>query len=72
MSPLAIEKKSTDRVPGLLSRKSYVRVLLGAGVHHPHNADPLPGGNVIIADSDNDRIIEVNTAGEVVWSYGDD
>jgi outer membrane protein assembly factor BamB len=35
----------------------------------PHNADRLSDGNTIIADSDNDRILEVDSLGEVVRLY---
>jgi len=40
-------------------------------VHHPHNADPLPNGNVLLCDSDGRRVIEVNRSGTMVWCYGD-
>jgi len=40
----------------------------------PHNADRLPNGNTLIADSGeyvvgDSRIIEVDPGGEIVWSY---
>jgi uncharacterized protein (UPF0248 family) len=35
----------------------------------PHNADRLASGNLIIADSGNNRILEVTPAGEVAWEY---
>ena len=41
----------------------------GAHLDGPHNADRLPGGNTIIADSMNERILEVDPRGEIVWEY---
>ena len=43
-------------------------------LHSPHNVDRLPNGNTIIADSGEfliglSRVIEVNPAGQIVWSY---
>jgi hypothetical protein len=35
----------------------------------PRDADRLPNGNTLITDSLNNRVIEVNTKGEVVWEY---
>ena len=35
----------------------------------PHNADRLADGNTIIADSHNDRILEVSPAGSIAWLY---
>jgi hypothetical protein len=36
----------------------------------PHGAEWLPNGNVLIADSFNNRVIEVNSYGNIVWQYG--
>ncbi|MCL2647843.1 MAG: aryl-sulfate sulfotransferase [Phycisphaerales bacterium] len=38
-------------------------------IKHPHNCDMLPNGNVIIADSDGKRIVEVNREKQIVWEY---
>ena len=38
-------------------------------MNHQHNPDRLPNGNTIICDSQNDRIIEVDPAGTLVWIY---
>jgi len=35
----------------------------------PHNADRLSDGNTIIADSNNNRVLEVDSAGGIVWEY---
>jgi len=35
----------------------------------PHNADRLLNGNTIIADSGNNRILEVTTGGAIAWQY---
>jgi hypothetical protein len=34
----------------------------------PRDADRLPNGNTLVTDSNGDRVLEVNPAGEVVWS----
>lgn len=34
----------------------------------PRDADRLPSGNTLITDTHADRIVEVNRAGEIVWS----
>ncbi len=38
-------------------------------LHGPHNADRLPNGNTIVADSRNDRILEIDPQGNIVWRY---
>lgn len=35
----------------------------------PADADPLPNGNILIADAGNNRLIEVNRQGEIVWQF---
>jgi len=41
-------------------------------LNHQHNPDYLSNGNIIIADSENNRILEINyTTKEVVWNYQD-
>jgi len=38
----------------------------------PHNPDLLPNGNMVIADSENKRIIEINKeTREIVWQFND-
>ncbi|NHN46815.1 hypothetical protein G9464_04285 [Halostella sp. JP-L12] len=39
-------------------------------LHWPRDADRLPNGNTLIVDTFNNRVIEVNSAGQVVWEYG--
>lgn len=34
----------------------------------PRDADRLPNGNTLIADTHNDRVVEVNSKGNIVWS----
>lgn len=37
---------------------------------HQHNPDYLPNGNIVIVDSDNQKLIEVNkTTKEIVWEW---
>ncbi len=39
-------------------------------MNHQHNPDYLSNGNIIVADSENNRIIEINkTTKEIVWTY---
>ncbi len=41
-------------------------------IYRQHNPDYLENGNIIIADSANDRILEINkTSKQIVWSYAD-
>lgn len=35
----------------------------------PRDADRLPNGHTVITDSNTNRVLEVNEAGEVVWEY---
>ncbi len=39
----------------------------GQSLFNPLDADRLDNGNTLIADTDNQRVIEVNPAGEIVW-----
>lgn len=42
-------------------------------LHHQHNPDYLESGNILISDSENNRIIEVDyDTKEIVWEYGKD
>lgn len=36
----------------------------------PRDADRLPDGNTLITDSQRNRVIEVDSRGEIVWEYG--
>ncbi len=40
-----------------------------AGLNAPTDADYLSNGNILIADTNNERLIEVNAAGEIVWQF---
>ena len=40
----------------------------GEGLRFAHSAVPTRDGNVLIADTTNDRLIEVSRSGEMVWS----
>ena len=39
-------------------------------VHEQHNPDRLADGHLLIADSENDRVVEIDRSGEVVWTVG--
>jgi hypothetical protein len=38
-------------------------------LNNPNSAELLANGNILIADENNNRTIEVNRAGQIVWSY---
>ncbi|WP_440010237.1 aryl-sulfate sulfotransferase [Halomicrococcus sp. SG-WS-1] len=38
-------------------------------LHWPRDADRLPNGNTLITDTFNNRVVEINPDGEVVWRY---
>ena len=40
----------------------------GGGLRFAHSAKRLPDGNTLIADTTNDRVIEVTPEGEIAWS----
>ena len=41
----------------------------GSHLHYPNDAELLDNGHLLITDRNNDRVIEVDEAGQVVWSY---
>jgi hypothetical protein len=42
----------------------------GSHLRYPNDAERLENGHLLITDRNNDRVIEVDDAGQVVWSYG--
>jgi hypothetical protein len=38
---------------------------------NPHSAYPMPNGDILIADTGNNRVIEVNRASRIVWTTDD-
>jgi len=38
-------------------------------LRYPRDADRLPDGNTLITDTLNNRVIEINPEGEIVWEY---
>jgi hypothetical protein len=43
----------------------------GALLYEQHNPDRLADGHLLVADSERDRVVEIDTAsGEVVWTWG--
>jgi hypothetical protein len=40
-------------------------------LNNPNSAELLANGNVLIADENNNRVIEVNHNHQIVWQYGD-
>ncbi|QFU83064.1 aryl-sulfate sulfotransferase [Natronorubrum aibiense] len=43
----------------------------GEQLQWPRDADRLPNGNTLITDSQNNRVLEVDPDGEIVWQYDD-
>jgi hypothetical protein len=41
-------------------------------MHWPRDADRLPSGNTLVTDSNGNRILEVNSSGDIVWSVSID
>lgn len=41
----------------------------GSHLHYPNDAEVLDNGHMLITDRNNDRVIEVDESGQVVWSY---
>jgi sugar lactone lactonase YvrE len=42
-----------------------------SGLKHPHNGEVLANGNLLFANSDANMVQELDSKGNVVWSYGD-
>lgn len=42
----------------------------GSHLRYPNDAEVLTEGHLLITDRNNDRVVEVDDAGRVVWSYG--
>ena len=42
----------------------------GSHLSYPNDAELLGNGHLLITDRNNDRVMEVDDAGQVVWSYG--
>lgn len=68
---LIISDRNNNRCV-IVDRAGAVLWQYSDGIAHPHNTDMQSNGNILICDSDHNRIIEVtrNTR-EIVWSYGD-
>jgi hypothetical protein len=41
----------------------------GTHLHYPNDAELLENGHLLITDRNNDRVIEVDEAGQVAWAY---
>ncbi|MBD3188847.1 PQQ-binding-like beta-propeller repeat protein [Candidatus Bathyarchaeota archaeon] len=41
----------------------------GLDFDFPHDADRLENGNTLIADTGNDRVVEINPDGEIMWQW---
>jgi hypothetical protein len=48
--------------------------VIGSGfdqLSNPNSAELLANGHILIADENNNRVIEVNRDHKIVWQYGD-
>jgi hypothetical protein len=41
----------------------------GSHLDYPNDAEHLENGDILLSDRNNDRVLEVTEAGEIVWSY---
>jgi hypothetical protein len=41
----------------------------GSHLDYPNDAEHLENGHILLADRNNDRVLEVTEAGEIVWKY---
>ncbi|MFC7081427.1 hypothetical protein [Halorussus caseinilyticus] len=42
----------------------------GDVLYEQHNPDRLADGHLLVADSEHDRVVELNRSGEIVWEFG--
>ena len=63
-----VTDRNNDRYV-LVDREGQVQAHGAPGLKRPHNCEPLEGGQVIIANSDNNSVDIVDAAGQVVWRY---
>ncbi len=65
-----ITDRNNDRCI-IADRNGTVKWSYNNGIKHPHNCDMTDQGNIIIADSDGKKVIEVSLKKEIIWQYGD-
>jgi len=61
---------SLDRTGGKVIITNFQRQLLWqyqGALDIPHSAYPMPNGDILIADTGDNRVIEVNRASQIVW-----
>lgn len=52
----------------IINKKKEVVWSFSAGLRFAHSAIPLQNGNILIPDTNNDRLLEVNRTGEIIWT----
>jgi hypothetical protein len=60
---------AADPVAGTGPNCSWTRQWAVTGFNWPRDADRLPNGNTLVADSLGHRVVEVTPQGEVVWEF---
>ncbi len=56
---------------GAPAQGAAAAALTGTGyINNPDDSFKLPNGNILIDDANNQRVLVVNKAGQVVWQYG--
>ncbi|MFC4550634.1 MULTISPECIES: hypothetical protein [Halorussus] len=75
-----ISLRNFDTVAELRVRNGFVSVRPVVGpnsyaergdvLHEQHNPDRLADGHLLVADSENDRVVELNRSGDIVWEFG--
>lgn len=54
----------------VVDKKGKVHKEYKGKFRHPHNCDLLPNGDILVADSDGNRVYHLTKTGKEVWSYG--
>jgi len=64
-----ITDRNNDRVIVVDKAGKVIRSF--TGLKHPHNGEVLVNGNLLFANSDANTVQELDSNGNVIWSYGD-
>lgn len=67
VAELHVQNDSVTVKP-ILGPDSYEK--RGKKLHEQHNPDRLADGNLLVADSEGDRVVEFDRSGNAVWQFG--
>ena len=65
-----VTDRNNDRALIVNKDGKISRIIFHDLIKQPHNADLLSNGNILIASSALNEVIELNTNGDVIWRYG--